>query len=467
MLQDTGKPFANYVDVEAGTVDRVIFSDQAIYEMELERIFARCWNFMCHESQIPNKGDFFLSYIGEESVIATRDKTGALQVFLNTCRHRGNAVCRAESGNARSFLCTYHGWTFGLDGKLIGVPGYKDLYHEDLDREQWGLISAGKVASYKGFVFATMDPDAVDLEEYLGEVGRLGLDLCAERGDIVAVDGVQKNIITCNWKLAVDNLFDWYHVQISHASALMSGYMLGRGRPVAAAPGAPGAAPAAPAGPPPGGGMNAHRVLLGDYGHAISGPRITPEMRATMANAPEGAAPPPELDERWRDTPSAKEALGESGRDTRGHPNIFPNLWVASGGTQLSLRLPKGPGATEIWWFTLLDKNLSTEDRFMRMSRANHTFGPAGMLEQDDGENWDQSTRQTKGVVSRRYPLNFSMNLGHGTPTTPESGGPRFIDVAVNEHAQLWTYRAWAEWMDADNWASLKQHRTPTPTDAV
>lgn len=156
--------FHDYVDMENGTVDRAIFSDAAIYKAEQERIFARSWNFMCHESQIPNTGDYFLSYIGEESVIATRDRTGALQVFLNSCRHRGNAVCRAESGNTKSFLCTYHGWTYGLDGDLKGVPGHKELYHGDLDRKKWGLIKAGKVASYKGFVFATMDANAPDLE---------------------------------------------------------------------------------------------------------------------------------------------------------------------------------------------------------------------------------------------------------------------------------------------------------------
>jgi phenylpropionate dioxygenase-like ring-hydroxylating dioxygenase large terminal subunit len=455
MQHSSGKPFGDYIDLEKGLVDRIIFSDQAIYEMELERIFARCWNFMCHESQIPNKGDFFLSFIGEESVIATRDKTGALQVFLNSCRHRGNAVCRAESGNARSFLCTYHGWTFGLDGKLIGVPGYKDLYHEDLKREEWGLISAGKVQSYKGFVFATMDPDAPDLYDYLGEVGRLGLDLMAERGDVVVVEGVQKNQITCNWKLAVDNLFDWYHVAISHASAVMTGY----GRPKAPEAGA-APLPSAPGSADP----FAHRVLLGDYGHAISGPRLTPQIRAQMEQVADH--PDPMFDEAWRDRPAAAEALGEVGRDTRGHPNIFPNLWIASGGTQLSLRLPKGPNCTEIWWFTLLDKNMPPEARAARLQRANHTFGPAGMLEQDDGENWDQSTRQTKGVVARRYPLHFAMNLGHGKPTTPAKG-PLYIDTNINEHAQLWTYRAWAEWMDADNWDALKQHRSPTPAQTV
>jgi len=461
MLKDSGAPFQGYVDIETGLVDRVIFSDQAIYEMELERIFARCWNFMCHESQIPNKGDFFLSFIGEESVICTRDKTGALQVFLNTCRHRGNAVCRAESGNARSFLCTYHGWTFGLDGKLIGVPGYKDLYHEDLDREQWGLISAGKVQSYKGFVFASMDPEAPDLEDFLGPVGKIGLDLCAERGEIVVIEGVQKNQITCNWKLAVDNLFDWYHPQISHASAFMSGYAPGQGlqKPKEGAGGAPASAPPPPASANP----MAHRVLLGAYGHAISGPRITPEMRVLIAASTDNSDAM--MDEGWRDTPKAKEALGEVGRDTRGHPNIFPNLWVSTGGTQLSLRLPKGPNMTEIWWFTLLDKNLDETVRHNRIQRANHTFGPAGMLEQDDGENWDQSTRATKGVVARRYPLNFAMGLGHGAPASPE--GIPYIETPINEHAQLWTYRAWAEWMDADSWASLKQHRTSAPTEAV
>src|ERR1700722_989126 len=260
MLHETNKPFHSYVDVERGTVSREIFSDPDIYQLELERIFGRAWNFMCHESQIPNPGDFFLNFIGEESVIATRDKKGGLQVLLNSCRHRGNAVCRAESGTARSFLCTYHGWTYDLEGKLIGVPGYKDLYHEKLDREQWGLVKAAQVASYKGFVFATMDTEGPNLEDYLGKVGRLGLDLCAERGGVVAFEGVQKNVMGCNWKMAVDNLFDWYHPQLTHASAFMTR--------MAEMP------PPDPKLPrmttPP----NAQRVVLGEYGHAIGGPRM-------------------------------------------------------------------------------------------------------------------------------------------------------------------------------------------------
>src|SRR5947207_11262691 len=200
--------YLNMVDTKRGTVDRIIYSDQEIYEAELQHIFARAWNFMAHESQIPNSGDFFQTYIDEDRVIVVRDKAGQPQVLLNTCRHRGNAVCRAEEGHATSFMCTYHGWTYDLQGKLVGVPGFKDYYHEDLNREEWGLISAAKVDSYKGFVFATLDPEAPDFNEYLGDVGRLSIDVLAERGDEqMVVGGIQKYTIGCNWKFAADNVW--------------------------------------------------------------------------------------------------------------------------------------------------------------------------------------------------------------------------------------------------------------------
>ena len=95
-----------------------------------------------------------------------------------------------------------------------------------------------------------------------------------------------------------------------------------------------------------------------------------------------------------------------------------------------------------------------------------HTFGPAGMLEQEDGENWDQSTRGTVGTVAKRYPLNYAMNLGRGEIIEDELGPPR-IDTHVNEHAQLWHYRAWAEWMAADSWADLKANHTRVPSGNV
>jgi phenylpropionate dioxygenase-like ring-hydroxylating dioxygenase large terminal subunit len=82
-------------DPASGWLDRRVHSDEALYRLELERIFARGWNFMCHDSQLPNSGDYLTSYIGEDQVICVRDDEGRVNVFLNTCRHRGNALCRA------------------------------------------------------------------------------------------------------------------------------------------------------------------------------------------------------------------------------------------------------------------------------------------------------------------------------------------------------------------------------------
>ncbi len=179
LLGNRRQEMLDLVNPEKGLVDRRIFSEQDIYELELERIFARAWNFLAHDSQIPNPGDFVMTYIGEDRVIAVRDIEGKPQVLVNSCRHRGNAVCRAEEGHTTSFMCTYHGWTYDLKGALVGVPGFKEVYHEELDKESWGLIKAAKVDSYKGFIFANMDPEAPELDEYLGEVGRLSIDQLA------------------------------------------------------------------------------------------------------------------------------------------------------------------------------------------------------------------------------------------------------------------------------------------------
>src|SRR5487761_2748158 len=156
------------VDVRAGHISREIFVNGEIYQEELERVFARAWLFVGHESQIPNPGDYFVSGMGEESVLLCRDRAGTIHVFLNTCRHRGMKVCRYDEGNTPLLTCPYHAWSYSLDGKLVGVPMFNALYEGVLDREQWSLIEVPQIASYKGAVFATWDPLAPPFDEYLG-----------------------------------------------------------------------------------------------------------------------------------------------------------------------------------------------------------------------------------------------------------------------------------------------------------
>ena len=424
------------VDAETGLVDRRIYSDADIYQLELEQIFARTWNFMCHDSQIANPGDFFMTYIGEDRVIVVRDNDGDPRVLINSCRHRGNAVCRAEEGHATSFMCTYHGWTYDLKGALVGVPGFKEVYHEELDRDSWGLITA-RVGSYNGFIFACLDEEAPELDEYLGEVGRISINLLAARGTLKAVGGVEKYTIPCNWKFAVDNVWDFYHGGLTHASAGMAGWM----RQPSAKPAPRWSAK--------------HLTILGEYGHAIAGP---------LAEAMPRAGRPP-FDNDWRESAEAKAALGPVGVTSAGNVHIFPNVWIQQNFWMLSLRLPKGPTATEIWWFTFVAEELDEETKATIIRRSSGHNGPAGLTEVDDGENWNESTRGTRGAISRRYPFHYAMNLGHGEVIEDELGPPR-IDSNLNEHGQLWHYRNWAEWMAAEGWGDLRANH-PLPTGVL
>ena len=441
------------VSLERGEVDRRIYSDPAIFEREMEQIFGRAWLFLCHESQIPAAGDFFAAVMGRDNVLVVRQKDGSIRAMLNTCAHRGNAVCRADEGNAKGFLCTYHGWSYGIDGRLLGVPGHRNFYAGELDKNRRGLAPVAQVANYKGFVFGTHDPTAPPLEDYLGATGRLGLDLIAARGEMVVVPGIQKFVVDCNWKIAVDNLFDWYHPQVSHASAFRSGAL--------------GPAPERAGGyeqidmsgvnmdsgadlDVPVGLITASKfdqvVVIGEYGHGIGGPTAS-----SSGNV--------EFDSSWRATAHARDALGPVGVEVAGHPSIFPTAWVTVAPVQLSLRIPRDPTHTEIWWFTFVDRRMPSELKRSMVTMANRVFGPAGVLEQDDGETWSQATAQSRGLASRR--VKHLVNMGVGRGRVVKEHGLARIEGLTSEHGQRWTYHAWAQWMKGTSWDALRAATTP------
>jgi len=131
-----------------------------LYALEMDRVFGRCWLFVGHESMIPKPHDFFTHFMGESSIIVQRDAEGKIRIYLNKCRHRANIVCPFDRGTARSFTCSYHGWTY-KDGTLTGIPHKKDAYRDEFDGAGWGLIEVPRVATMGGLIFGNWDKDAI------------------------------------------------------------------------------------------------------------------------------------------------------------------------------------------------------------------------------------------------------------------------------------------------------------------
>ncbi len=417
------------VDAKAGLIDRRIWCDKDIYQQELEQVFGRSWLVVGHESQIPNNNDFVANYMGEDPVLLTRDSKGKLHTFLNMCRHRGNRICRADAGNAPSFMCTYHGWTFATDGKLVGVPGYKEAYFEELDRSQWGLVEAPKVDSYRGMVFANWDAAAPTLRDYLGDLAwYMDVSLDRKEGGTMFIAGMQRWTIGCNWKFPADNVGgDGYHTPITHGS-LFAGGRRG-GTPWKYGEGGWQVSPG-----------NGHAVVrYGDnaYASVKPGDKLpeNPLTRYEVENLPE-----------------IKARLGSQramNANSAKYYTIFPNM---SGSVSIRLWHPRGPEKTEIWLYVLADKN-APEDVKRALRRAETlSHGPDGIIEMDDGGNYIQSTENSRTYAGKFSPVNIQMGSGH---EKQHEDFPGNVLASPGEANQRAFYGRWAEFMDASSWANI------------
>ena len=140
--------------VREDRVHREVYRNPEIFAQEMERIFKGTWVFLCHESQVAHPGDYITLRVGREPVIVVRDEESRLRVLVNRCRHRAAAVCEWEMGNAKTFRCQYHGWTYGNDGKLIAVP-MSERFDEGVT-EGLDLLALGQ--SYRGLIFGCSTP---------------------------------------------------------------------------------------------------------------------------------------------------------------------------------------------------------------------------------------------------------------------------------------------------------------------
>jgi phenylpropionate dioxygenase-like ring-hydroxylating dioxygenase large terminal subunit len=162
-------------------VHRSVFTEPQIMALEQRRVFEQCWLYAGHTSEIPQPGDFRARRVAGRPAILVRGSDGVVRVLLNTCTHRGAQVCRESCGNAKTFQCFYHAWTFDNQGRLIGVPG-DDAYSAAFDREELGLASPPRVEIYRDFIFISFNPDVESLVDYLAGAKEY-LDLVCDQSE--------------------------------------------------------------------------------------------------------------------------------------------------------------------------------------------------------------------------------------------------------------------------------------------
>ncbi len=186
----------------------VLYRDPAVYEAEIQRIFFKSWLYVGHQSQIPNRGDYFLFDIAGESIIVVRDGEGQIHALLNVCRHRGSRICDEATGHAARLVCRYHGWTYGLDGSLRAAAHTPAGF----DRSQLGLRRL-HARVFVGLIFINFDVEPAPFEMIANDLAAPLAPYQLERSKIAHR---QNYPIASNWKLAVENYCECYHCAPAH-----------------------------------------------------------------------------------------------------------------------------------------------------------------------------------------------------------------------------------------------------------
>lgn len=200
-------------------VSRRAFTDASIFEEEQRHIFDTCWLYLGHGSEIPNNCDFVARSVGGREIIFNRDRGGAVHAFLNSCPHRGAMVVREACGNALSFRCFYHGWSFNVNGKFASRFEEGNYGPDHYEGGCADLLSVPRLESFRDFYFVNFDKNAMSLPQYLAGATEI-LDLVADQSEegMEVVGGGQQYFINANWKLLAENSFDGFHGPLTHSS---------------------------------------------------------------------------------------------------------------------------------------------------------------------------------------------------------------------------------------------------------
>lgn len=450
-----GTPLADLIDVEHREVSMRLLSDPEVYDLELERLFARVWTAVAHESEIPRPGDYVTRYIGEDPVIVARTEPGGISVLLNVCSHRGMKLCRADAGCAAQFRCPYHGWTFNPDGRFLGAPVAREQMHGDVRAKgELGLRSA-RVETFAGMVFATWDPAAPSLDDYLGHI-KWYLELMFDRTDdgLEVLGPPQRFMIRANWKCAGEqHAGDGFHTLTLHRSLFELEAM---------ASGEPGKEPA----------MDGLNVSWNGHGLRCIDVR-QPFINALKGKGLEQAltpleklriAPPPGL------TPEMAATLGQ--RFDAGQLRVladfppqvgglFPNMGAFSIPFPLPEGMsaiiawhafvPKGPGRFEFFNWYFAERNCPDELREMVSRASNLGFGVSGFVETDDADTWPQMYQASRGFMGRQEKLRYQALVGDNKPDDWPGGGHVYDGFTKDDNQWNWWLR-YGEFMTGRPW---------------
>lgn len=207
-----------YPHLGTGPVPADVFISEEQFALERERIFKKVWLNAGRVERIPNAGDYFVQDLAvcNTSVIVVRGKDGEVNAFHNMCSHRGNKIAWDKGGTCQNFTCKFHGWSYGLDGKLKFVPDEESFF--DLKKETLGLTPVA-VDMWGGFIFINVDPNPREtLQEYLGD---LATELVGYPfGALSATSTSWSTEVNANWKVVKDAFQEVYHVATLHKRSI-------------------------------------------------------------------------------------------------------------------------------------------------------------------------------------------------------------------------------------------------------
>lgn len=336
-----------------------------IFELELKHIFEGSWVFVGLDAQIPDPHDFFTTRIGRQPVIVSRDGGGRIGCFLNACRHRGSLVCHVGSGNKKHHVCPYHGWAYDSAGRNVAVTaeaegGYTDAFA----RENHDLRPVARFGNYRGFLFASLNPDVPPLEQYLGDA-RIFIDLVADQGEdgLELVPGTVTYTYNGNWKMQIENSADAYHFAPTHLSYLQ---ILGRRRPA--------------------GGEDAPVSVYQKFeGQDLVRGSFT---FANGHNVLWGTNPFREARPLYLSLDEIRRRVGETRTKWMFYTRnllIFPNLQLLENASlQIRVNRPLAADKTEIVTYCIAPKGESRTARTRRIRQYEEFFNPSGLATPDD-----------------------------------------------------------------------------------